>query len=121
MFFGTPGDGASPTMRLYIEGAPTDPTRFGHGAFDGDTVFHEFGHFAAAKALVVREPDNVLAQIEAAYAHDRNGLEREAVGYYDAAHRLGVPDSRRAARRDPRTRPRLWSAEDHRGVGRRDS
>lgn len=38
----TPGDGSSPTMRLYIE-TPGGGI-FGHGALDGDTVIHEYGH-----------------------------------------------------------------------------
>jgi len=48
-------------------------------------------HLAAARALVADAPMNVDAQIEAAYAHDRANREREAIGYYDAAFRLGVP------------------------------
>ncbi|MGE0867244.1 MAG: tetratricopeptide repeat protein [Kofleriaceae bacterium] len=52
-------------------------------------------HVAAAKELVLREPDNVLGQIEAAYGHDRLGREREAVRHYDAAYRLGVPEDQR--------------------------
>lgn len=48
-------------------------------------------HLAAAKQLVAERPSDVLAQIEAAYGHDRLGLEREAIRYYDEAHRLGVP------------------------------
>lgn len=48
-------------------------------------------HLAAAKQLVAEQPSNALAQIEAAYGHDRNGFEREAIRYYDEAHRLGVP------------------------------
>ncbi|MGE0547707.1 MAG: tetratricopeptide repeat protein [Kofleriaceae bacterium] len=52
-------------------------------------------HVAAAKAFAAREPGNVLAQIEAAYGHDRAGLERDAVRYYDAAYQLGVPEDQR--------------------------
>lgn len=52
---------------------------------------HE-AHLAAAKQLVAARPFDVLAQIEAAYGHDRNNLEREAIRYYDEAHRLGVPE-----------------------------
>jgi tetratricopeptide (TPR) repeat protein len=46
-------------------------------------------HLAAAKQLVAARPSDVLAQIEAAYGHDRNGFEREAVRYYDEAYQLG--------------------------------
>lgn len=52
-------------------------------------------HLREAKALALREPLNVLAQIEAAFAHDRMGLERDAIRYYDAAYALGVPEERR--------------------------
>jgi predicted Zn-dependent protease len=48
-------------------------------------------HLAAARALVVAEPGNAAAQLEAAYAHDRANREREAIAYYEAAYRLGVP------------------------------
>jgi len=48
-------------------------------------------HLAAARALVADEPDNGGAQLEAAFAHDRADREREAIRYYDAAYRLGVP------------------------------
>lgn len=40
-------------------------------------------------------PEDGAAQIAAAYACDREGLEAQAVGYYDAAWRLGVPDAER--------------------------
>jgi len=50
-------------------------------------------HLAAARVLAGEEPANVEAQLEAAYAHDRVGREREAIVYYDAAYRLGVPDA----------------------------
>src|SRR5262245_65876280 len=47
-------------------------------------------------ARAAAEPSDVDARIAAAYACDRDGREREAVGHYDAAHALGVPaDSRR--------------------------
>lgn len=52
---------------------------------------HE-AHLAAAKKLVAERPFDVLAQIEAAYGHDRNNLEREAIRHYDEAYRLGVPE-----------------------------
>ena len=54
-------------------------------------------HLSAARALVIDEPNDAAAQLEAAFAHDRAGLERDAIRYYEAAHRLGVPaESRRA-------------------------
>lgn len=50
----------------------------------------------AARAYVAEQPEDVGANIEAAYAHDRVGLERDAIRYYDAAFQLGVPvDERR--------------------------
>jgi tetratricopeptide (TPR) repeat protein len=52
-------------------------------------------HLAAARALAAAEPASVEAQLEAAIAHDRADREREAIGYYDAAYRLGVPASER--------------------------
>ena len=52
-------------------------------------------HLAAARALVASEPHDAEAQLEAAYAHDRVGLERDAIRYYEAAHRLGVPAAQR--------------------------
>jgi tetratricopeptide (TPR) repeat protein len=48
-------------------------------------------HLAAASELVANEPDNVDAQIEAAYAHDAAGRERLALRHYEEAYRLGVP------------------------------
>ncbi len=48
-------------------------------------------HLAAAKAQVAAHPSDVRAQIEAAYGHDRNNLERDAIRHYDEAYRLGVP------------------------------
>lgn len=50
-------------------------------------------HLVAAKQLVAERPSDPLAQIEAAYGHDRNNLEREAIRHYDEAYRLGVPDA----------------------------
>ena len=51
---------------------------------------------AAARAFVSDQPDDVGANIEAAFAHDRAGLERDAIRYYDTAYHLGVPaDDRR--------------------------
>ncbi len=40
-------------------------------------------------------PEDVEAQMAAAYACDRDGRENEAVVYYDAAYRLGVPAAAR--------------------------
>lgn len=48
-------------------------------------------HLVAAKRLVAAHPSDPRAQIEAAYGHDRNGFEREAIRFYDEAYRLGVP------------------------------
>ncbi len=48
-------------------------------------------HLAAARSLVQQQPSNVLVQIEAAYAHDRNNLEHQAIRHYDEAYQLGVP------------------------------
>jgi predicted Zn-dependent protease len=52
-------------------------------------------HLTAARALVADEPENVEAQIEAAYANDTAGFERAAIAHYDAAHRIGVPAGER--------------------------
>ena len=41
------------------------------------------------------DPDDVEAQIAAAYAHDRRGDERGAIRYYDRAWALGVPEEKR--------------------------
>ena len=50
---------------------------------------------SALAARAAAQPDDVVAQIDAAYAHDRAGLERDAIRYYDAAFHLGVPDAYR--------------------------
>ncbi len=50
----------------------------------------------AAIAAARAHPDDVSAQVAAAYACDRAGDERQAIEFYDAAWRLGVPDSERA-------------------------
>lgn len=52
-------------------------------------------HLAAARAAVAEHPADVLAQIEAAYAHDFVGQEDIAIRHYDAAWRLGVPAAER--------------------------
>jgi catechol 2,3-dioxygenase-like lactoylglutathione lyase family enzyme len=49
----------------------------------------------AARAAAAEAPGDVRAQMRAAYACDRFGDESEAVGYYDAAWKLGVPASER--------------------------
>lgn len=48
-------------------------------------------HVQAARAHVAEHPDDVHAQIEAAYGNDRIGDERTAIVHYEAAYRLGVP------------------------------
>ena len=48
-------------------------------------------HAQAARAYVADHPDDVHAQIEAAYGNDRVGDERTAIVHYEAAYRLGVP------------------------------
>jgi predicted Zn-dependent protease len=49
-------------------------------------------HVRAARAYVAEHPDDVHAQIEAAYGNDRAGDERTAIVHYEAAYRLGVPE-----------------------------
>jgi tetratricopeptide (TPR) repeat protein len=58
---------------------------------DGETA----AYLEAALELARRRPGDVDVRIEAAYACDRYGTEEEAVGHYDAAWRMGVPDDRR--------------------------
>lgn len=41
------------------------------------------------------DPDDVEAQIAAAYAHDRRGDERGAIRFYERAWALGVPEEKR--------------------------
>jgi predicted Zn-dependent protease len=48
-----------------------------------------------ARALAAAHPTEVAAQIEAAYTCDRHGEESDAIGYYDAAWKLGVPSADR--------------------------
>lgn len=48
-------------------------------------------HTRAARAYVADHPDDVHAQIEAAYGNDRAGDEHTAIVHYEAAYRLGVP------------------------------
>lgn len=55
--------------------------------------FDEF--VAEARALAAAHPTAVAAQLEAAYACDRYGEEADAICYYDAAWKLGVPDADR--------------------------
>jgi len=52
-------------------------------------------YVAAARALAAAHPDLVAVQLEAAYACDRYGEESDAIHYYDAAWRLGVPPADR--------------------------
>jgi tetratricopeptide (TPR) repeat protein len=54
-------------------------------------------YVAAAVSLARAHPDEVAALIEAAYACDAFGTERDAVAHYDAAWALGVPDAEREA------------------------
>ncbi len=49
-----------------------------------------------AREAARARPDDVAAQIAAAYACDRAGDEALAVAFYDAAWRLGVPAADRA-------------------------
>lgn len=41
-------------------------------------------------------PTDATAQLEAGFACDSDGLEAEAIGFYDAVWRLGVPAERRS-------------------------
>lgn len=52
-------------------------------------------HLEAACTLVERLPDEVGAQLEAAYGLDRAGFEQRALQHYEAARRLSVPLSER--------------------------
>ncbi len=70
-------------------------------------------HLAAALALVVRTPEDVLTQIEVAYGYDRAGRERDAIQHYEHAHRLGVPG-------DERRRFLVGFGSTLRNVGRAD-
>jgi len=45
----------------------------------------------AAKQRAADAPDDAEAQFEAAVAHDRAGMEREAIRYYERVAELGVP------------------------------
>lgn len=49
----------------------------------------------AARARAAARPADVEAQIAAAYACDAEGLEAEAVRYYERAWALGVPEDQR--------------------------
>lgn len=55
----------------------------------------EADYLDAAVALARAHPEAIGAQIEAAYACDRFGREEDAIGFYDAAWALGVPDEAR--------------------------
>jgi tetratricopeptide (TPR) repeat protein len=52
-------------------------------------------HLAAARELVRLAPDDVNAQVEAAYGLDHAGLEREAIRHYEVANEIGIPESER--------------------------
>jgi Flp pilus assembly protein TadD len=60
------------------------------------TKLHDAGNhedaYTHAMALVKKFPADVRAQIAAAYASDRTDREREAITYYDAAYRMGIPE-----------------------------
>lgn len=51
--------------------------------------------FSRALGTAVSNPGDVHAQIAAAYACDRQGDEADAIRFYDAAWRLGVPEEER--------------------------
>ena len=51
---------------------------------------------ARARATAAAHPDDVRALTAAAYACDREGRERDAVGYYQRAFERGGPDDDRA-------------------------
>lgn len=52
-------------------------------------------HLAVIRRTADAEPSDVAAQLAAAYACDSEGLEAEAVVYYDRAWSLGVPQDHR--------------------------
>ena len=60
---------------------------------DGDEAFAAEAKSYVAKIRKAAEdnPEAVGAQIEAAYGCDSLGTEEDAIGFYDAAWRLGVP------------------------------
>lgn len=45
-------------------------------------------------ALARSSPDDALLQLETAFIHDRLGYEKDAVGYYERAMQLGLPDAK---------------------------
>jgi len=49
----------------------------------------------AKRARAAAAPDDVEAQIAAAYGCDRVGLEHDAIKYYERAWALGVPEEQR--------------------------
>jgi predicted Zn-dependent protease len=59
-------------------------------------ALYEAGQAAEAlpllTALAVELPDDAVAQVHAAWAHDTLGLEAEAVAYYERALALGLPE-----------------------------
>jgi len=52
--------------------------------------------FRHAVALARKFPEDVRAQIAAAYASDRNDCEQEAIIHYDLAFKMKIPDQERA-------------------------
>ncbi|HEU4894505.1 MAG TPA: tetratricopeptide repeat protein [Acidimicrobiia bacterium] len=62
-------------------------------------ALREAGDLTEAKDLLVQihreNPDDPEVNLQCAWAHDRLGLESEAVPYYEAAIRLGLEDSDR--------------------------
>jgi len=52
-------------------------------------------HAPRARALVAEHPEDVHAQVEAAYASDWVGDQRTAIRHYEEAFRLGVPAAER--------------------------
>lgn len=51
--------------------------------------------FRHAVALARKFPDDVRAQIAAAYASDRNDCEQDAIFFYDHAIKMNIPDEER--------------------------
>ncbi|WP_395245120.1 M36 family metallopeptidase [Agromyces sp. MMS24-K17] len=47
--FGTPGDGSSPRMQMYMWSPPNRPYR--DGSMDGDVIAHEFGHGVSTRLV----------------------------------------------------------------------
>jgi len=62
-------------------------------------ALREAGEVSEAKDLLVQlqheRPDDAQVNLQCAWAHDRLGLESEAIPYYETAIRLGLDDSDR--------------------------